>query len=181
MAFGHSVGRRGLCRAVFLAAVLLPACTEQPLPPEMIWVWRGAAAIDFVDPSRTGVAAWMATVLLDEDGLKAQHRMQPLRVVDGTYLVMTVRIESSRERPPRLDQALLEELSGFLLQLLEDSGWQELQLDFDVLESERAFYQDLLRRLKADLARQKPPRRLSMTALLSWCWEPGFLDAPDRG
>ncbi|MEM7051299.1 MAG: hypothetical protein AAF604_16635 [Acidobacteriota bacterium] len=142
------------------------------LPDEMLWAWRRPEVLTFVDPQRTGVAAWMATIHLAGDSLQIEPREWRLAVPSGTYLAAVVRLESSAERPPDLSPELRSKLSDRLLELWRETGWPELQLDFDARVSEREFYRLLLADLRSGMA----GGRLSITALLSWCWEPGWLD-----
>lgn len=149
--------------------------TEMPaeMPAEMIWAWRRPETLTFLDTAHTGVAAWMATVRVQGDDLRVEAREWPLRVAEDAYLAFVVRIESSRDEPPSPDSA--SPLAALLVDLIEENGWPELQIDFDARRSERAFYRDLLANLRAAL----PETRLSITALLSWCWDPEFLEDLD--
>ncbi|MEM1248067.1 MAG: hypothetical protein AAGK22_16960 [Acidobacteriota bacterium] len=176
---------RTLCLALLGFSALVASCqpagddesssraasSAPALPDEMVWAWRRPETLTFLDVERTGVAAWMATVRLHGDELSVEAREWPLRVAQDAYLAFVVRIESSLDQPPTLSEESRNDLTALLAELVQESGWPELQIDFDARRSERSFYRELL----ADLRVALPGVRLSITGLLSWCWESDFL------
>jgi hypothetical protein len=63
-------------------------------------------------------------------------------------------------------------IAGPILRDAARTGIQALQIDFDARASERAWYRDLLERLRAGLAAGVP---LTITALASWCEEDSWI------
>jgi hypothetical protein len=96
-------------------------------------------------------------------------RLQPLKFAPGTELIAMVRIESEQAAhdPEQLEAAL----SAFD-SLTSLSEVRMIQVDFDAGVSERAFYREMLNAL-----RQRTPaeKRISITALASWCMHDDWL------
>ena len=154
-----------LGRAVLIGAIVLPACSRiapDPLPgfPSlMLWAWERPEDLRFLDPLSAGVAFLDATITIDRGHASLKPRLQPLRVASGTKLMAVVRVES---RGP----AANPEYVAALLTAGMRSGISGLQIDYDAPVSERAFYRNLARIVRARLPRDVP---LTMTALVSWC------------
>jgi hypothetical protein len=84
-----------------------------------------------------------------------------------------VRIETVRDAPPTLSAAQLRETVNALVDAASAKNVSALQIDFDVRESERPFYKDLLQDLRPRLPRAMP---ISITALASWCIYDNWID-----
>ena len=135
-------------------------------PRLILWAWERPELLDFIDPHQVGVAFLARTLFLRSDRVVVRPRFQPLRVPPGTALTAVVRIQSEKADPPTLSPAQGATAVAAMIQVTRLPGVTGLQIDFDALASERAFYRALL----SDLHRQlQPPTALSMTALASWC------------
>lgn len=149
------------------AAVLAAGCdggiTASPgTPPELLlWVWQRNENLFFIDPARTRLALWIATFRFGEPGIDLQMRRNPVSYPEGTGIVAVFRIESSR----MLQAPDIELLAGEIRDFTAPLGTDEIQLDFDAVESQR----DAYRRLILALREQLPATRISITALASWC------------
>jgi uncharacterized protein DUF3142 len=86
-------------------------------------------------------------------------------------LVAVTRIESDRQRPPRLSPEQRLRAADWIARTAVQ-GVLTVQVDFDAVVSERAFYRALL-----DDVRSRLPGSvgLSVTALASWCLEDRWL------
>ncbi|PWT95189.1 MAG: hypothetical protein C5B55_01680 [Blastocatellia bacterium] len=142
------------------------------LPPVMLWAWERSERLDFIDPEKVGVAFLVKRIQLSGDKVIARPRLQPLEVPPHTKLVAVVRIETDQENRPTLDAAQVEQTISELTSVVRD-GVLGLQLDFDATVSERAFYRQLLVKLRRELPQSVP---LSITALASWCSGDNWLD-----
>lgn len=107
-------------------------------------------------------------IVLRGDEIETFPRRVPLRVRPGVELIPVVRIEA---HGAALDAAQLEDVVEIVGSVPRDPAFRGVQIDFDAKESERAFYRDLLARLSESYS------PLSMTALVSWCDEPEWLDS----
>lgn len=146
------------------AAVLKSRADE--IPPTVLWAWERPEDLRFIDTRETGVAYLSRTVHLRGAETLVRPRLQPLEVPPQTYLVAVVRIESDRRERPALSDAQLEKTVAAAREAASSRGVRALQIDFDAVVSERAFYKKLLTAIRAELPERTP---LSMTALASWC------------
>ncbi len=145
-----------------------PSDRAKSLPPIILWAWERPEDLEFIDPERFGVAFLAQTLVMNEDDVLAQPRRQPLDVPSGTKLIAVTRIESRKHSGSRVSlsdtqQARLIEL---ILRTLDLPGVSGVQIDFDVVVSEREFYRSLLSELRSKLPDEIP---LSITALASFC------------
>jgi hypothetical protein len=169
-----SLAALGLVVAAFLLASLAsavwkrmrPRLTGDPLfscPRVFLWAWERPEKLDFIHPRKVGVAVLAKTILLQGRKVTVRPRLQPLQAPPQTSAIAVVRIESQRAEPlPNQVPELAAEVS----QLAETPGLAAIQIDFDAVTSERAFYRALLQEV-----RQRLPAsvKLSITALVSWC------------
>jgi len=132
-------------------------------PRVFLWAWERPEDLSFINPQTTGVAFLAKTLYLRGDSVVVRPRLQPLQLAPGTKLVAVVRIESDRQDPPRLSDPQLQQTAK---EILNGSAQSLIQIDFDAVVSERAFYRNLLQRVRHDLP---PATALSITALASWC------------
>jgi hypothetical protein len=152
-------------RATFLLALALAACSRlhDPLPtfPRVIlWAWERPEQVDFVDSSVAGIAFLSRTIAWAGGKMRAQPRLQPLRVRPGAHLMAVIRLEPHGVPPePRM-------VTDEILRDAALPGIEAVQIDFDARVSERQWYTSLLRQVRARL---KPGMPLSITALASWC------------
>ncbi len=132
-------------------------------PRVMLWAWEHPEDLSFLDCADSGVAFLAETIVLDGDRLRVRPRLQPLRVPEACVVVPVVRLEAGHGVPA---MKLIPMIVGRIERLVSHPGITAVQIDFDVLVSQRAFY----RRLLGLLRKRLPARvRLTMTALASWC------------
>jgi hypothetical protein len=132
------------------------------LPAHVLWAWEEPEDLRFLDPEKTGVA-YLAETLRLSDRVEVRARKQPLMVAPGTRVMAVVRVEAGREfrdTPERRRETAAR------IAAVAGPAVVAVQVDFDAKASQRAFYADVLRQLRATLPAGMP---LSMTALLSWC------------
>jgi hypothetical protein len=153
--------------------LLLTACARRPdplpnLPRVFLWAWERPEDLRWLDTRAVGVAFLARTVCPREDGVAVRPRMQPLLVSPDAVLMAVVRVESGGHGAgadvPRTARAIAGAVSL--------PGVRALQVDFDAVASERAFYRALLTELRRLLPAQIP---LSITALASWCEADGWM------
>jgi hypothetical protein len=153
--------------------LLLPGCDRHadPLPgfPRVfLWAWERPEDLRWLDRRTVGVAFLARTVCPREDGVGVRPRMQPLLVPPNTALMAVVRVESGG----RAAGADVPHAARAIADAADMPGVRALQVDFDAVVCERAFYRALLEELR----RRLPPRMpLSITALASWCEADGWI------
>ncbi len=162
-----------------VAAALAPASAARAVvrpcaPPLMLWAWERPERLDGIDPTTTGVAFLARTIVIGARGVTIRPRLQPLTVPPATYLVAVVRVEHAKVRPRGAPTALpaAAELATAIAAVARP-GIAAVQVDFDAARSERRYYGDLLRRVRAALP---PATGLTMTALASWALGDAWLD-----
>jgi hypothetical protein len=159
--------------AALIPLLLLNACARRadPLagfPRVFVWAWERPEDLTWLDARAVGVAYLARTVCPRKDGVSVRPRMQPLRVPPNTVLMAVVRVESNG----RASGANVARTSRAIADAAGQPGVRALQVDFDAVVSERAFYRALLQ----DVRRRLPPQMpLSITALASWCEDDGWI------
>ena len=161
--------------ALFLVPALLWAAwfhySRRPIhrlegPRLVYWAWERPEDLRFLDAKNEGVAFLATSVELLPDSVRIYPRMQPLYLPPGIQVVAVVRIYSHSAAPPALNAQQFSEALQALLLAARKPNVAALQIDFDVRESERAFYSQLLAELRRQLG---PAYPISITALASWC------------
>ncbi len=139
------------------------------MPPVMVWAWEEPEDLRSVDVARVGVAYLAETVWVGER-VRVVPRRQPMRLAEGTKLMAVVRVETERgfADTPEERMALVRELGLVAAR----PGLGAMQVDFDAVVSQHAFYRGVLERLAAEMP---PGMPLSVTALVSWCGEGGWM------
>ena len=143
--------------------------TGDPLrgfPKVLLWAWQRPEDLRFLDPQRVGIAFLAATITLSGEELIHEPRLQPLRAPEGAAMMAVVRIEFDFARPAALTERQRIEASGHILKTAGLPSIRAIQIDFDALESQRAFYDSLLAEIRGQLPSGVA---LSITALASWC------------
>lgn len=155
-------------------------------PPVILWAWEQESNLEFLDTKKYGVAFLAQTLELKNDAIKTISRRQPLRVKPETFLIAVTRIETGKSPTTAVDKKEIKkdetriesvesptfsdrqknEIINSVLKTLELKNVRAVQIDFDVAESERDFYQNLLIDLRTRLPANTP---LSITALASFC------------
>jgi hypothetical protein len=162
---------RGLAYTLPIVQLLASSRPAIAPPPLMLWAWERPGDLRDL-PQSAGVAFLAASIYLRDGGAHALPRFQPLRLAPGTYRMAVIRFEV-----PAVPQALSTEQRHIAVRAILDTVRvthpNALQLDFDARTSERAFYAAVIRELRTKL---DPGLFLSMTALVSWCDSPSWLE-----
>ena len=115
-----------------------------------------------------------ASVKLDGDVVVARGRRFPL-LVDRPPSTSLVHVEIGRDRPLVWTAALRAETGAAILHYATRIPTRRVQIDFEVLASERQVLLDVFGDLRRALPRGTV---LSMTALASWCGEDWLGEVP---
>jgi hypothetical protein len=132
----------------------------------MLWAWERPEHLSFLDSSKTGVAYLAETIYPTESGYFVRPRFQPLELPANVYLEAVVRIETDRKREWNLSDPDMDTLAKEIAKATSKPNISALQIDFDARQSERPFYRQLLKKVRALVPTQMP---LTITALSSWC------------
>jgi hypothetical protein len=143
------------------------------LPDLMLWAWQRPEDLSYVDPTTTGVAYLAANVVLSGDEVRVAPRVQPLKVPAGTKMLSVIRMDCSRKAPPTLDSRQARLLGRKICAFASSPHSLGLQIDFDALQTERAFYRTAIEEVRSTLPKDK---FFSITALASWCLFDNWMD-----
>jgi len=162
---------------LFISIVALSGCRttalrnrvdEKNLPRIILWAWERPEDLRFLDSSKHGVAFLAQTLVLKGDAVIQKPRRQPLMLSPSTRAIAVTRIESIKTTgdKPTLSDSQRTKLLGLITATLKLASVWAIQIDFDAVTSERAFYRKLLEDLRSRLPDEVP---LSITALASFC------------
>ncbi len=137
------------------------------MPQKILWAWERPEDLHFIDTNKFGVAFLAQTLYLQNDEVKFNPRRQPLEVPANTYLIAVTRIETEKnDNRPKLSEDQKIKIVSLIKKTLELPDVKAIQIDFDVVSSERLFYKNLVIDLKKNLPEQT---LLTITSLASWC------------
>ena len=136
------------------------------LPRLTLWVWERREDMRGLDAQTTAVAYLGRTVTVDAAGLHIESRRQGMLLPASISLVRiaVVRIEVADGTP--LDAAQEDIVARAVSDAAASDAVAALQVDFDARQSQRQWYAEVLRRVRAQIPSHMP---LSITALASWC------------
>jgi hypothetical protein len=164
-----------LFSCLLFAVVSLPALLGVGMPavgvtPELyLWAWQRSEDLTFIDPATTKVALWVGSISVEDGRVDVTPRQNPVIYPEGTELLSVVRVDVDAN----YDSAFADRLAQVVHTLVAPVTALETQIDFDARVSQRVFYRELLDGVRARM----PGRRLSVTALASWCLGDPWLDA----
>jgi hypothetical protein len=163
--------------AIFVFLTMFFACQSKnivnerlnsEMPQKIIWAWERPEDLRFLDVQKFGVAFLAQTLNLQQDEVVFRPRRQPLELPPDIYLIAVTRIETIKEnsKRPTLSAEQRTKIVNLVKKTLELPNVKAVQIDFDVVVSERAFYRELMKDLRQNLPENTP---LTMTSLASWC------------
>jgi hypothetical protein len=163
--------------AIFVLSAMFFACQSKnqvneklnsEMPQKILWAWERPEDLRFLDVQKFGVAFLAQTLLLQQDGVVFRPRRQLLELPPDIYLIAVTRIETSKENSKRstLSAEQRNKIVNLVKKTLELPNVKAIQIDFDVVVSERTFYRELIKDLRQNLPENTP---LTMTSLASWC------------
>ncbi len=163
------------------AAALLVAPAATRTPPgraaggTVLWAWERAEDLRFAGAG-VSVAVLAGTIRLSGAVVTAVPRLQPAVVLPAQPVIGVVHLDIDRTQPVIWDSVMRARAAAAALALLANPGFCEVQVDFEVRQSQRPILLDLLADIRAGLP---PGTHLSMTALAAWCdTETWIADAP---
>lgn len=163
---------------LFCLILLVNCCTTPPrqvnkrldleVPGKILWAWERAEDLRFIDTEKFGVAFLAQTLYLQNDEVLFRPRRQPLEIPPNVYLIAVTRIETAKEnaKQANFSDAQKERIISLIKKSTERPNVRAVQIDFDVVVSERNFYKNLAVELQKQLPGDVP---LTITSLASWC------------
>lgn len=155
-------------RALSLLLLLVLAGSCRPAPPVpsplILWAWERPEDLRFAG-AEAEVAVQTGFIEIKGDGFLARGRRFPLKVdtPPGTALV---HVQIDPERKVEWTPRLRARVAAAVVHYARAIPAARVQVDFEVLASERAILLDVLGDVRASLPKSTI---LSMTALASWC------------
>jgi len=163
--------RRGVVAFVVLMAstmghpVLRRATPFLAFPRVTLWAWETPEDLRTLDSHRYAVAFLDQTIFISHR-VSSRPRLQRLLVPTGAKLTAVVRIEAPAQGADIGAPDLPITVANLIQRSVQRRGVSALQIDFDATRSQRAFYANLIRKVRETLPKGMP---LSITALASWC------------
>ena len=150
----------------WFAAKLRASVTPRQI---VLWAWERPEDLRFLEPGDADVAFLAQTVTVLGNEVEVSKRHQPLRVKTDTRLIAVTRIEVPQtiEGNPQTVDSVVDALA----QSAELPQVGEIQIDFDATLSQREFYAQVVKHLRPKIG----AKRLSITALASWCMNDGWI------
>jgi len=137
------------------------------MPQTVVWAWEEPEDLREA-PASVGVAYLAETIFVGQDAeapaIRILKRRQPLAVAPQTAIMAVVRVIALSGF--QNSETLREQTAAALAEAAHRPGLRAFQIDFDATRSQRAFYADVLHRLRPLMPAAMP---LSITALVSWC------------
>lgn len=134
-------------------------------PAPVFWSWYHD---DDLRSAPGAVAMLIDRIVVDGESFKHHRRLNKLQTRAGAPITAVVRLEVKKLPSALKQEESVDNLSKSIINLTFGAGRKKvegLQIDFDARSDERAFYKQLLVRLKKSMP---ACTELSMTALASW-------------
>lgn len=145
------------------------------MPDIILWAWERPEDLRFLDSDKFGAAYLTQTLYLENDEVIFRPRRQSLEILPSTYLIAVTRIETNKDKSkrPTLSDVQKDQVVQLIKSSLERPNVKAVQIDFDVVVSEREFYKKVVNQLKKELPANVP---LTITSLASWCIGDSWFD-----
>src|SRR5258708_23510027 len=121
-------------------------------PRSTVWAWQRPERLEFLDPNQVAVA-YLDQTLYVRETVRSEPRVQPLRVSPETHLIAAVRIEMPAGLGSE-SEGNERKIVAALLRSARRPGISALQIDFDAVQSQRAFYRSIVLDLRRQMPRQ---------------------------
>lgn len=141
------------------------------LPRLTLWAWERPEDLRGLGDD-VAVAFLAQTIGVSGDRVAIVPRRQPLRVSPHTPLIAVTRIEAPIARGAADMTARADRVARAIAATASLPRVVAIQIDFDATVSQRAFYRDVIRHVRAAIGPRTP---LSITALASWCTDDGWI------
>ncbi len=137
-------------------------------PRIMIWAWERKEDLRFIDVNQAGVAYLALTFKIKQGKIIKRRRTNSLILAKNTYVIPVIRIEADNSLLLMPNKEIQLSILKEIALIVEKSRADRVQIDFEVLKSQRIFYKELLLELKKILSAKI---KISITGLVSWCYE----------
>jgi hypothetical protein len=153
--------------ALLLCLAAAASCRKaEPAPPStlVLWAWERPEDLRFA-PAAAEIALQTGFLEISGDRLLARGRRFPLKTAAPPATAL-VHVQIDPLRRPLWTPELRRRTAAAVLHYAQVVPARRVQVDFEVLESQRPMLLDLLADVRAGLPEGTT---LSMTALASWC------------
>lgn len=133
-------------------------------PARFAWSWDRAEDLRFLARDE-GVALVLTSLEFHGDRTLVRPLRNAVALPVGTVVLPVVHVEALPAMHAALTAAQHQAFVDAVLRAATRSPQGAVQVDFEALPSQRAFYRDVLAEVRA----RRPELRLSITALASWC------------
>jgi len=133
-------------------------------PARFAWSWDRREDLSFLAPGQ-GVALVVTSLELRGDRTLVRPLRDAVALPVGAVVLPVVHVEALASMHAALDAQQAQGLVDAIVHAESLSAAHAVQVDFEAVPSQRAFYRDVLARVRA----QRPDALISITALASWC------------
>lgn len=163
----HRIGISVIFIALFVVIHSLYA-----MPPLMYWAWEAPQDLSSINPADSGVAELAASIYIKGKKPSYYLRHQPLYAPQTIYRMAVIHIEARARWQPILSHDLAKSIAKNIQIIYQKRSYNALQIDFEVLNAQRDFYQDLLLEIRKLMGKEL---FISITGLASWCTSDGWV------
>src|SRR5215470_19301455 len=143
----------------------------QKYPRVTLWAWETPEDLRHLAVANYAVAYLDRTIFI-ADRVSTLPRRQPLLLSGNASVMAVVRIEAVPERAQLHSPDLPARVAELVVEAARRSNASSLQIDFDAARSQLPFYRNLIEETRRRMPAGMP---LSITALASWCAQPGWM------
>jgi len=149
----------------------VPSHMLAAFPRVTLWAWESRQDLRQISTEKYAIAYLDRTIFIT-NRMATVPRMQPLLTPQNAKIMAVVRIEAPRALAKLDNPQLVAMVADQIVEASRKRHVSALQIDFDATRSQRPFYRNLIEETRR---RMPPSMPLSITALASWCSQPGWL------
>lgn len=112
------------------------------MPQLMYWAWEAPQDLSSIDSVDSGIAELAASIYIKGKEPSYYLRHQPLYTPQNIYRMAVIHIEARARWHPILNHQLAKSLAEHIQIIYQKRSYDALQIDFEVLNAQRAFYQN---------------------------------------
>lgn len=158
--------------AVIYIALFAVSSTLSAMPQLIYWAWEAPQDLSSIDPVHAGIAELAASVYIKGKEASYYLRHQPLYAPQTSYRMAVIHIEARARWQPILNHHLAKSLAKHIQIIYQKHSYNALQIDFEVLNAQRAFYHDLILEIRKLMGNEL---FISITGLACWCTSDGWV------
>lgn len=158
--------------SLIFSTITTPLFATSAMPKLIYWIWEVPQDMTSINPQETGIAELAASIYIQTNHPFYYLRQQPLRIPKNSYRIAVIHIEARPQWHPVLTQQMAESIAQQIKKIYQKKTYDALQIDFEALRLQRAFYYQLLVAIRKQMGNAL---FLSITGIGSWCTTDGWI------